>query len=72
MYMYVTHVRRNQAGVQPFIRKRGPSLRRPCVVIWRRLCFYHWHNGVQSVFFLVWTTSWTPSGVVAVVVVEAA
>ena len=36
----VTHVRRNQAGVQPFIRNRGPSLRRPWVVIWRRLCLF--------------------------------
>lgn len=34
----VTYVRRNHAGVQPFIRNRGPSLRRPWVVIWRRLC----------------------------------
>lgn len=32
-----THVRRSQAGVQPFIKNRGPSLRRPWVVIWRRL-----------------------------------
>jgi hypothetical protein len=45
----VTHVRRNQAGVQPFIRNRGPSLRRPWVVIWRRLCFVC-HTSFSQIF----------------------
>lgn len=33
-----THVNRNQAGVQPFMRNNGPSCLRPLDRIWRRLC----------------------------------
>jgi hypothetical protein len=47
-----TYARRSQAGVQPFIRKLGPSVRKAWVMVWTIVCDGEYQLSVRSFFVI--------------------